>query len=55
MRIRWGCKKVVAMTMVALMLPWSSFVYGTNVEAASNEAVALASPNDASSVQKPSG
>ena len=47
MKIRRVYKKVIAMTMVALMLPWSSFVYGTNVEAASNEAAALASPNDA--------
>ena len=68
MKIRRVYKKVIAMTMVALMLPWSSFVYGTNVEAASQEKGAIleedyksqnsilndeeASPNDASSVQK---
>jgi len=68
MKIRRVYKKVIAMTMVALMLPWSSFVYGTNVEAASKEKGDIleedyklqnsilndeeASPNDASSVQK---
>ena len=41
MRIRRVYKRVIAMTMVAFMLPWSSFVYGINVDAASKDTSAI--------------
>ena len=46
MKIKGMYKRVIAMTIAAFMLPWSSFVYGANVEAASYRYTTISHEND---------